>query len=565
MGASQGKVELAESFNVLQREPKSATDPFWDSLLGREFSVYDLFAVLSPASVRALLTTQLANIRVLLNMTTGHCHNYVLTDNPPTAVELQTVTNSVNILGRMLPFVLESKLPAVEDLLWKVPAEPAAGVAESSFDGLCLAHKMLRTLSSILFRPDFALGPRAELPADRIICIQRLVSVGGPMPSQPLMDDRCIAGLRGLLACFSETLYTGPTEQDNTTNRWLQWATSPANDLTEPLFAALLNLALNYDPVGWGLPYNYLVSPESSHEQLVSTALHVLILLLDYNPASGAAVSTTTAAAADAPPANCFLDCLRGVSTQEDFAKVYDGFCRLLSNPNQATATYLPSSMKPIGCQEELLVKKPGTIVGASCDCVSNRLDCSRGSHRVVGWWVPGAAVEVHRCQPALSQVRKEPPAGWAKPSARGRLLLRLHKHGQPCQEQPRAHLHFHPASLQWRARVQCGSERQNEQPAASCDRADWGRPEEHQFRRLTDVDFAQAGHQRRAELCLLAQLLRDSHCKRLTVCQGLLAKCDVAATRALPAHRQPHRPGPVARRLMAVHSLALAWSLPPA
>eukprot|EP01052_Picozoa_sp_SAG31_P005279 SAG31_NODE_229_length_19770_cov_9.887194_18_plen_360_part_00 len=165
------------------------------------------------------------------------------------------------------------------------------------------------------------------------------------------MDDRCTGALRVLLACFSETLYTPAAEFDSTTNQWLQWATSPSNSMAVPALSALLNLALNYDPVGWGLPYNYLVSPDDSHDQLVCTALHVLILLLDYKP------SRLPAKVDDIPaPSNSFVDSLGAVDSKQDFEKMYDGFIRLLSNPNQATQTYLPNSMKEITCQEELLV-----------------------------------------------------------------------------------------------------------------------------------------------------------------------------------------------------------------
>eukprot|EP01052_Picozoa_sp_SAG31_P005278 SAG31_NODE_229_length_19770_cov_9.887194_17_plen_187_part_00 len=183
MGASQGKVELAEQFAALQREPKPSTDPFWDSLLGCTFTVQDMYAVLSPESVRSLLTAQPTNLRIVLNVTTGLCRNYVLTERQPTAAELQTVTNSVHILSRFLPFVLESKSSVVAELIWKPPAVESAASSDP-YDGLCLAQKIMRTVFEILFRPDFCIGPRAEMPPEQIICIEGLVTVGGPMPSQ---------------------------------------------------------------------------------------------------------------------------------------------------------------------------------------------------------------------------------------------------------------------------------------------------------------------------------------------------------------------------------------------
>jgi hypothetical protein len=49
MGASQGKVALAQGFATLQREPRPSTDPLWDTLLQVECTEVDLFAALSPA------------------------------------------------------------------------------------------------------------------------------------------------------------------------------------------------------------------------------------------------------------------------------------------------------------------------------------------------------------------------------------------------------------------------------------------------------------------------------------------------------------------------------------
>lgn len=47
-----------------------------------------------------------------------------------------------------------------------------------------------------------------------------------------------------------------------------------------PLFTSLLNVVCAYDPVGYGLPYNYLLFADS-REPLVQSALQVLVACLD--------------------------------------------------------------------------------------------------------------------------------------------------------------------------------------------------------------------------------------------------------------------------------------------
>lgn len=47
-----------------------------------------------------------------------------------------------------------------------------------------------------------------------------------------------------------------------------------------PLFTSLLNVVCAYDPVGYGVPYNYLLVNDA-REPLIEVALHVLIVCLD--------------------------------------------------------------------------------------------------------------------------------------------------------------------------------------------------------------------------------------------------------------------------------------------
>lgn len=57
-----------------------------------------------------------------------------------------------------------------------------------------------------------------------------------------------------------------------------------------PLFTSLLNVVCAYDPVGYGLPYNYLLFSDS-REPLVQTALQVLVACLDNDNSDGGRVA----------------------------------------------------------------------------------------------------------------------------------------------------------------------------------------------------------------------------------------------------------------------------------
>lgn len=97
--------------------------------------------------------------------------------------------------------------------------------------------------------------------------------------------------LKLLLTCFSEVIYV-PVEGSETFKyqttflvdenrmRWIRRFTSAENKHVLPLFTSLLNVICCYDPVGYGLPYNYLLMSDC-REPLVQASLHLLIVCLD--------------------------------------------------------------------------------------------------------------------------------------------------------------------------------------------------------------------------------------------------------------------------------------------
>lgn len=84
------------------------------------------------------------------------------------------------------------------------------------------------------------------------------------------MDTNRAEVLRAFLVCLSPTLYRSPAEESKLEQRVLgmvvdnatissfffkDLVTSKKNPVALPLFYSLLNTAVGYDPIGWGLPY----------------------------------------------------------------------------------------------------------------------------------------------------------------------------------------------------------------------------------------------------------------------------------------------------------------------
>ena len=373
MGASQGKVSLREAFNTLQRNPMSATDHFWEQLIESRFNIEELFATLRPSDVRALHKNQPLNLRIILEQTTGYCRSYLTSESDDERPDVEHVRNSLLILSRLLPFVLEKHEDAeteaqVAQLFWTAAVHGAGAGDAASYDRLPLAAKIMHASTALLFNPGFGLQPRPTTRMDSIINPSGLAGIV-PVPSDnDCSTENCTAALRTLLTCFCETLYAesdvsaigAAARISPSASRWLQWARSPANTLARPLFTVLLNAVLGpgSEPVGYGVPYAYILSDIQSREYQTCASLHVLLLLLDDSAQPSDGQSTAE---------NVFLSEMinlpdwpdgttPGNPAEGQYAKILQGLERILGQASVSEASYLPGSMRPLRCAEEAMV-----------------------------------------------------------------------------------------------------------------------------------------------------------------------------------------------------------------
>jgi hypothetical protein len=121
-------------------------------------------------------------------------------------------------------------------------------------------------------------------------------------------------------------------------NGWLDAFVRSDNQRAKITLFSLINTSLNYDPVGWGLPYNYLLF-EDTQEEIVDISLHLLAVILNYTNND-----------------NIFLLHLQEITASSDFTFLYKGLSTLLNNPIYAKSSYLPASTKEIGCYQEQLL-----------------------------------------------------------------------------------------------------------------------------------------------------------------------------------------------------------------
>ena len=263
------------------------------------------------------------------------------------------------------------------------PLLPSSEVKSDSvplpgFDGLLsgppLAYRLLDILVRLMFLPNFTIVPiqvpKAEsVSKDADVPFKYAWAPGAFTKTVEYynqtwqFDNHRMEVSLCLLATLSRPVYSPPGT--DSADRWLEYLTGHSSPFTAVMFASLVNCAMRYDPVGWGVPYNHILSQDIS-EQLMNVSLELLSVLLEYKstaqlqPAQYQQTPAHQAAhgppqpAEKSPDRNVFIGLLERLVT-DDYDFIFNGVLRMLNNPVTATNTYLPNSTKSVSCQQEML------------------------------------------------------------------------------------------------------------------------------------------------------------------------------------------------------------------
>ncbi|MEQ2206115.1 cell wall biogenesis protein, partial [Xenoophorus captivus] len=253
----------------------------------------------------------------------------------PSEKERQIVLNCTRLLTRILPYIFEDA--DWRGFFWStIPGAKRSGSLDEDDDeteARPLAESLLLAIADLLFCPDFTVQSHKKSNSDTLEEMRSIDSceyiwesgVGfAQSPSLNYIHDR--------------------------------------NRHALPLFTSLLNVVCSYDPVGYGIPYNHLLSSDY-REQLVEQALQALIVTLEHETGSHMsaalqAMDCSSSNASEEPepdgPDNLFVNYLSRIHREEDLSFVLRGLAQLLNNP--LIQTYLPRSTKKIHFHQELLI-----------------------------------------------------------------------------------------------------------------------------------------------------------------------------------------------------------------
>ncbi|KAJ1550708.1 hypothetical protein HK096_005475, partial [Nowakowskiella sp. JEL0078] len=384
MGATESK--LAFRKNVLQlfevRNISKDNVEYWNAFIELPESAEDVFNLFSPKDLRKVRDLAPENLQTLLQTVIQRILSFVSAAARPDSSTSIHILNCVRILTRIIPYIFEQDATEFENsLFWTAQS----GVSDF------IGTRLVKAVVALLFYKGFSLPIIAtESEGVHYVIWHKGVGATNAPAATREVDAVRTETLRLLLTLMSRTIYVAPTAVVRYSNRWIEvLATSLEKKAVLSLLCSLMNTALHYDPVGWGLvPYNHVLFSDTQ-EQLVTISLHVLIALLDYSPSSDlkrGSISTTPVTEVAAPksevPAenlvkespvgsndslesskenlpsgqNSFRYFLSKLYRTQDFIVIMDGVARLLKNPMDSANTYLPGSTKSVTVHVEVVM-----------------------------------------------------------------------------------------------------------------------------------------------------------------------------------------------------------------
>ncbi|MED6245026.1 cell wall biogenesis protein [Ataeniobius toweri] len=377
MGNADTKLHFRKAVIQLttKTQPVEATDNvFWDQFWADcSIAVQDVFALVPAAEIRAVREESPSNLATLCYKAVERLVQCV-DSGCPSEKERQIVLNCTRLLTRILPYIFEDA--DWRGFFWStIPGAKRSGSLDEDADeteARPLAESLLLAIADLLFCPDFTVQSHKKSNSDALEEMRSIDSceyiwesgVGfAQSPSPNYIHDRNRTELlKLLLTCFSEAMYLSPSSDSQVLNPWVSFFCSAENRHALPLFTSLLNVVCSYDPVGYGIPYNHLLSSDY-REQLVEQALQALIVTLEHETGSHMsaalqAMDCSSSNASEEPepagPDNLFVNYLSRIHREEDLSFVLRGLAQLLNNP--LIQTYLPRSTKKIHFHQELLI-----------------------------------------------------------------------------------------------------------------------------------------------------------------------------------------------------------------
>lgn len=337
-------------------------------------SAEDVFSLFSHADIRRTRDSALENLETLILAVTSRL--IVLKNHPsfpdPDLAPEKDALNCVRVLTRLLPYVYEAEqLTEWEDkFFWgmrrrrtrrsqvageilfddnQIEADANPDDQEAEFeDAKPLAEELIDTLTDLLFYTGFTIPhlPQAKSKVTYAIWQSGVGCKSSIATNKELESNRCEV-LRLLLTMCSKAMYMpGSTLPVQGVRATTYLATCPDKQIVLSVLCSLINTTIKSNITSWRLPYDHVVRKDPKQTLVVYSLQLLLVLLLYPVPEEGNGPA----------PKNFYRHFLGRLHRPEDFQFLADGMTRVLSQPMQATTSYLPGSQKSVKWAPEMVM-----------------------------------------------------------------------------------------------------------------------------------------------------------------------------------------------------------------
>jgi hypothetical protein len=198
-----------------------------------------------------------------------------------------------------------------------------------------LGEELIDTLIDLLFFSDLTVAKVAHgRPKVSYAIWQSGVGCNAAVPTTREFESNRIEILRLLLTMAGQSMYMSGNILPGTGVKALTHICSCSEkQVVLSVLCSLLNTTMKFNPASWRVPYNPLQSKDLK-ELLVTYALQFLLVILIY-PIPDENGST---------PKNHYRHFLGRVHRAQDFQFIVDGMTRILNQPLQANASYIPGA-----------------------------------------------------------------------------------------------------------------------------------------------------------------------------------------------------------------------------
>jgi hypothetical protein len=336
--------------------------------------VEDVFSLFSPADIRRTRDASIENLETLILATTSRLN--ILKNHPsfpdPELAPDRDALNCIRVLTRLLPFIYEAEhLSEWEDkFFWGVRRKrtrkgqatgevlfdesqpddqlPLRGADENFEEARPLAEEVIDTLIDLMFCTGFTIPhlPNAKSKVTYAIWQSGVGCKTSMGSNKDLESNRCEV-LRLLLTLSSKSMYMSSGMLPVQGVKAITYiATCPDKQVVLSVLCSLLNTTIKYNAAAWRLPYDHVVWKDPKQALVIYSLQFLLVLLLYPIPEDGNGP----------PPKNFYRHFLGRLHRPEDFQFLADGMTRILSQPMQATTSYLPGSQKSVKWAPEMLM-----------------------------------------------------------------------------------------------------------------------------------------------------------------------------------------------------------------